>query len=377
MKVLFDVTDITEQRKFMSISQYKLRLLKVFSSQEKENITLLVTNNNVGYIKKICPQYPQKIVDNRKNILTRIPYIRCFVYPCLFKKVVESSGCDVFFSASDTTRITKLKMNVPKVIVIHDLKAIKYLDVRKRKEAYDVIKQNIDTANRVIAISNYTKEDILRNFECPEHKIDVVYNSVNVIAESVCPKIKLPHRYILWVNTFDPYKNIFTLIKGYSKIFNEIEQDLVLVGCESPYWIDTCLPFIKEYGFENRVHVLFGISDEELRYLYENADLFVTTSTHEGFGYTPIEAAIYKCPVISTRCEALSDTTQGKFTYLDSPFDDDKLSTLMLEIIKKGKDMVLLMKISEFFKNMYDVHKQKDQILKVLSEVKNSVIKSR
>lgn len=137
------------------------------------------------------------------------------------------------------------------------------------------------------------------------------------------------------------------------------------------------MPFIKEHGFENRVHVLFGISDEELRYLYENADLFVTTSTHEGFGYTPIEAAIYKCPVISTRCEALSDTTQGKFTYLDSPFDDDKLSTLMLEIIKKGKDMVLLMKISEFFKNMYDVHKQKDQILKVLSEVENSVIKSR
>lgn len=137
------------------------------------------------------------------------------------------------------------------------------------------------------------------------------------------------------------------------------------------------MPFIKEHGFENRVHVLFGISDEELRCLYENADLFVTTSTHEGFGYTPIEAAIYKCPVISTRCEALADTTQGKFTYLDSPFDDDKLSTLMLEIIKKEKDMVLLMKISEFFKNMYDVHKQKDEILKVLGEVKNSAIKSR
>lgn len=62
MKVLFDVTDITEQRKFMSIPQYKLRLLKVFSSQEKENITLLVTNNNVEYIKKICPQYPQKLL---------------------------------------------------------------------------------------------------------------------------------------------------------------------------------------------------------------------------------------------------------------------------------------------------------------------------
>ena len=164
MKVLFDVTDITEQRKFMSIPQYKLRLLKTFSLQEKENITLLVTNNNVGYIKKICPLYPQKIVDYRKNILTRIPYIRRFVYPYLFKKVVESSGCDVFFSASDTTSITKLKMNVPKVIVIHDLKAIKYHDVRKRKEAYDVIKQNLDTANRVIAISNYTKEDTQRNF---------------------------------------------------------------------------------------------------------------------------------------------------------------------------------------------------------------------
>lgn len=63
MKVLFDVTDITEQRKFMSIPQYKLRLLKVFSSQEKENITLLVTNNNVEYIKKY-------VLNSHKKLLT-------------------------------------------------------------------------------------------------------------------------------------------------------------------------------------------------------------------------------------------------------------------------------------------------------------------
>lgn len=62
MKILFDVTDITEQRKFMSIPQYKLRLLKAFSLQEKENITLLVTNNNVEYVKKYILYTHEKLL---------------------------------------------------------------------------------------------------------------------------------------------------------------------------------------------------------------------------------------------------------------------------------------------------------------------------
>lgn len=370
IKILFDATDITEQRRFMSIPQYKLRLLEAFSSQEKKYITLLVDKNNVDYVRKICPQFTICLIDYRKNLLARIPYIRRYVYPWVFKKAVEASGCDVFFSASDPIGLTKLKMKIPKVIVIHDLKLIKSDYTKNSRVAYKIIRQNIDTATHVIAISNYTKEDILANFKCAESKISVVYNSVNVIAKSVCPQKRLPNKYILWVNTFDPYKNVLTFLKGYAEVYNQIHQDIVLVGKESNYWKEMCLPFIKQKGFEDRIHVLFGISDEEVRYLYEHADLFVTTSTHEGFGYTPIEAALYKCPVISTKCEALSDTSQGKFTYLDSPYDYQQLSKLILEKLNEKCDSEFLCEISEYFRDKYDVKKQKNEILKILQKAK-------
>lgn len=66
IKILFDATDITEQRRFMSIPQYKLRLLEAFSSQEKKYITLLVDKNNVDYVRKICPQFTICLIDYRK-----------------------------------------------------------------------------------------------------------------------------------------------------------------------------------------------------------------------------------------------------------------------------------------------------------------------
>ena len=368
MKVLFDVTDITEQRKFMSIPQYKIRLLNAFTKEEIERTTLLVDNYNYEFISGLFPQFKLLCIDYSKYIFSKIPYIRRFFRIKIFKRTIDNSKCSIFFSASDSSVYTSIPLKIPKVIVIHDIKNIKQGTKQCKEIWYDVIEKSISSSNHIIAISNYTKNDLLNNFSCKKDKISVVYNSVNEIAKSCKPQRSFPNSYILWVNTLDVYKNIMTLLKAYARIAKFIQQDLVIVAKVNEYWENICIPYLKENNIESRIHILSGISDFELRYVYEHANLFVTTSTHEGFGYTPIEAAIYKCPVISTKCEALSDTTQDKFIYLDSPFDDLRLSSLIQDVLCKKEDKDSLVKKADFFKKKYNVINQKNEILKILDK---------
>lgn len=366
--ILFDITDVTEHRKFMSIPQYKIRLLNAFTKEEIERITLLVDNCNYEFISGLFPQFKLLCIDYSKYIFSKIPYIRRFFRKKIFKRTIDNSKCSIFFSASDSSVYTSIPLKIPKVIVIHDIKNIKQGTKHLKEIWYNMIEKSISSSNHVIAISNYTKDDLLNNFSCKKDKISVVYNSVNEIAKSCMPQKTLPDSYILWVNTLDVYKNIMTLLKAYARIANFVTQDLVIVAKVNDYWKSICLPYLKENNIESRIHVISGISDYELRYVYEHADLFVTTSTHEGFGYTPIEAAIYKCPVISTKCEALADTTQDKFIYLDSPFDDLRLSSLIQDVLSKKGDKNSLVKKADFFEQKYNVINQKNEILKILDE---------
>ena len=165
-EILFDVTDVTEERKFMSIPQYKIRLLNAFTKEEFERTTLLVDNCNLKFINKLLPQFKLLCIDYTSCFFSRIPYIRRFSRKYVFKKTVENSKCAIFFSASDTSVLTSLSLKIPKVIVIHDIKNIKQGSKHLKNIWYNMIEKSISSSNHVIAISNYTKEDLLNNFSC-------------------------------------------------------------------------------------------------------------------------------------------------------------------------------------------------------------------
>lgn len=106
-----------------------------------------------------------------------------------------------------------------------------------------------------------------------------------------------------------------------------------------------------------------------LKWLYVHADLFVTTSTHEGFGYTPIEAAICECPVISTRSESLPEVTCNLLNYYDPPESWKKLATVMSSLLKQKRDTRKLRSVSECFKNRYDNSNQSIKIYNLIISV--------
>lgn len=366
-KILFDVTEISEETRFMSIPLYKMRLLDSFDEQERSSTALLAVSANADFIRKRYPLFTVISVDFKKGFWTHIPFVRSKIRDYKYAQTVNNSGCDAVFIASDVPQFCGGKVKPWKVNVVHDLKTLKHCGLWQRFRRYLELSVVYKNADVIVPISFYTKDDLISRFPWVNHgKLKVVYNSINLIKDSVKPQLTLPSNYILWVNTVCAYKNIMTLLKAYASM-EDIKQDIVIVSKKFPYWNEVCVPFLKDCGLEERVHIISGVSDPELRYIYEHADLFVTCSTHEGFGYTPIEAAVYKCPVISTRCEALADTTQDKLFYYDNPYDYKELASKIQQVLNNPPTEEQLENVSEFFQMKYDVLKQKKEILSLLT----------
>lgn len=375
-RILVDMTHITQDKLYNSLSIYVFRILNNISNENKKNYMLLITDELEGYIKLKYPCFKYIIFDykNKRNIKNKL--IRNVYLANIYRKTVNKSDCDILLVTSDLNLYTCVKTKLKKVVVIHDLKIIKdiYNNLIDKIKIYILKKfyfKLMKSSDAIIAISNYTKKDILHYYsKIEESKINVILNSISLADTSVRPQKFISNsRYILYVNTLQPYKNVITLVKAFCRIKNNITEKLVIVGKTTEYWEQEVLPFIKQNGISDRVIRLENISDNELKYVYEKAELFVTTSLREGFGYTPIEAAICCCPVISTKCESLPDVTKNKVLYYDNPMDDNELASLIIRIINERPDKDVLESISKEFRYLYSGKKQIEEFEKLFERL--------
>lgn len=369
MKILIDATYITEETWYKSLSVYLFRFLDSIREENHANFVILVLSEVKEKLRK---QYPNI------DMIDYAPYSMSFsgnrvlkyVRRCrLYKRIVESSGCDALFVPNDLIMFTAIKTWLKKTVVIHDMKSIN--ERSKLSVLYWVFWFYyyflIRNADHVIAISNYTKDDIIRYFpKLKQEKVKVVYNSVVIKDLAVEGASQRNSDYLLYVNALLPYKNVKTLIKAYALIKDEILQKLVVVGQKSDYWESEIVPLIKQETLEDRILQIQDISEEYLIKLYQNADLFVTTSLKEGFGYTPIEAAMCCCPVISTKCEALQDTTRDMLYYYSPPTDENALANQILSVLKNPPSLDKLKFISEEYKRVYSQEAQTKSLLEII-----------
>ena len=123
---------------------------------------------------------------------------------------------------------------------------------------------------------------------------------------------------------------------------------------------------------EDRVFLIDEKYDEaQLNWLYSKADLFVNVSTMEGFGFTPIEAAMNETEVLTSKVAALEETTLGKLNYIDDPFDAEELAEKILRLLSKTRDENKLKSIACTFKDMYSSERQAKSYVEIFKKVKN------
>jgi glycosyltransferase involved in cell wall biosynthesis len=192
----------------------------------------------------------------------------------------------------------------PTVITIHDLAIYLNPDWFPRGQTLStrlVIPRSLDRADVVIAVSNNTAQDIEDLFGVPAARIDVVPHGVSsrfrpldredlAIARA---KLKLPERFILFVGTIEPRKNLGTLLEAWAMLTDR--PDLVIVGA----WGWRYEGIKEQLGrLGGRVHHVEGLDPAELPAVYNLARVLAHPAWYEGFGFPPLEAMACGTPVV-------------------------------------------------------------------------------
>ena len=216
-------------------------------------------------------------------------------------------------------------------MTLHDLIVLRS---EKKPPFYrQAISRALKNADHIITISNFVREDLLNTFpKISSSKVTVIHNGVKL---PDFKKTNLPFKgpYILTVNALVPHKNVITLLKAFNLIKDTIPENLVIVGKESSHYKEVLLPYILNNGLQDRVILVPFASDDLLYSLYGSTDLFITTSLEEGFGFTPIEAAMSGARVLSTEETALKESTMGLVNYYSPATDEFVLSKKILEVL--------------------------------------------
>ncbi|MBP7967699.1 glycosyltransferase family 4 protein [Candidatus Woesebacteria bacterium] len=247
---------------------------------------------------------------------------------------------------------------VPIVVTIHDLSFFYFPNEFLQKDLYQLknwTAYSIKKAKRIIAVSKTTKKDILKLYGVPDTQIDMVYNGFEKKIDkdepiTVLDKYNLhTGKYILYVGTIQPRKNLKTLIQAYDIFLkNNPGYKLVLTG-KKGWMFEETLEAAQEHLKTKEILITGYETDENVIELYKNAFCYCLPSLYEGFGIPILEAMSNNCPVITSHTSSLPEIGGDACLYFD-PRDPQELAAklsqlhdnenLKQELIKKGKERV-------------------------------------
>jgi glycosyltransferase involved in cell wall biosynthesis len=201
------------------------------------------------------------------------------------------------------------------------------------------LSDHLHAADRVFAVSAATKEDLVKHCSIDARKVDVVYNGVSGrfsrltgSLEDVRVRYGLPDRFVLFVGTVEPRKNLARLVEAFDHAARKITQSLVVVGAKG--WKTSGIyQAIQASPFRDRIHLAGFVADDDLPAVYNLADAFVYPSLYEGFGIPVVEAMACGTPVVTSKVPALSEVA-GDAALLVDPLDPRGLAEAMERIVQ-------------------------------------------
>lgn len=227
------------------------------------------------------------------------------------EKTLEKDQIDIFHGLSNEIPRRGNDNNIKYVVTIHDLifkrfpRNYKAIDRRIYNTKFKYACKNAD---RIIAISEQTKRDIVSFYEINPDKIDVIYQTCHKnfkkvyseeIKQHIKEKFELPDQFILNVGTIETRKNLFGILQATLHMKNDLP--IVVVGRKTKYFNFLKVQMQKLKINPERFIFLKNVSIEELPSIYQMASVFVYPSFFEGFGIPIIEALHSKVPVVTTK----------------------------------------------------------------------------
>jgi glycosyltransferase involved in cell wall biosynthesis len=225
----------------------------------------------------------------------------------------------------------------PTVVTVHDLSFVHYphnFPGAKRLYLQSLTRLSVRRARRVIAISENTRRDVVQQYGIPAGKVDRIYYGLDPAFRQLPPgqvaqfraRHGLPERFILFVGTLEPRKNVVRLIEAYARL-PQGRPPLLLVGGKG--WLyDEILARAEGLHLAGQVRFVGYVPGQELPWWYNAAEMFVYPSVYEGFGLPPLEAMACGTPVITSSASSLPEVV-GRAGLTVDPGDTAALADAM------------------------------------------------
>jgi glycosyltransferase involved in cell wall biosynthesis len=226
----------------------------------------------------------------------------------------------------------------PYVMTVHDM--LEHMS-RAREQSgfwrslhFQLTKRALSGAARIFAVSNFTKDEMVKLFEIPSERIEVIYNAIDerflhghastADRELIAKRYQVTYPFILYAGRISPHKNVARMIEAFSALKTELERDqaysdlkLIIIGDDLSGNPDLRRTVVRS-GVQNDVRFLGFVPIEVLRIFYDEAKLFIFPSLYEGFGLPPLEAMAHGTPVVTSNVSSLPEVV-GNAAVLVNP----------------------------------------------------------
>jgi glycosyltransferase involved in cell wall biosynthesis len=241
-----------------------------------------------------------------------------------------------------------LAISIPWVVTVYDLSFMRYphsFNAANRIYLTWAVRNSLRRANRIIAISESTRRDLISKFGAPADRIAVVYCGSDPVFTPSCNQAEidalrarrgLPEKIILHVGTIEPRKNIPRLVRAFARAKRaaQLPHRLVLIGARGWKYAEVDQA-IEQENMKDDVVFAGYVPQEELPLWYRAADLLVYPSLYEGFGLPPLDAMASGTPVVVSNTSSLPEVV-GDAAIQVAPEDEPALADAIVRAINNN-----------------------------------------
>ena len=294
----------------------------------------------------------------------------------LILKDLKEEKIDIFHGLSGELPFGISKTGIKSVVTIHDLIFRHYPEYYKPidRTIYDYkFRRACREADKIIAVSDCTKRDIISYYNIAEDKIITVYQGCHpnfkstpneALIEEVRKTYNLPKRYIACVGTVEERKNLLLVAKAMAHLPEDVY--LIAVGRKTPY-AKKVEDFCNQNGLQERVRIIEGVPFKYLPSIYHAAELFTYTSRFEGFGIPIVEAISSGLTGVATTGSCLEEAGGEGVVYVNPDSVEEcagALNKLLSDkeykhsLIAKGKEHIKKFLPDTIAKEIMKVYKE-------------------
>ena len=286
-------------------------------------------------------RYPDKVVSVNSALSPDRGFLghikRILWYQTALNQQLKRQQTDLFFSPVYEGIFFP---HVPQIVTVHDLIPLKYPELSPKWKYYYLyaLPFLLKQSQRIICVSEYTKQDIVTNYKLNPESIAVVYNGYDRDLffpqpnKEILRKYNLD-KYLLYVGDMRFYKNLSRTLEAFDRLPLK-DYQFAIAGKKDDFFYPEIERQTAQLSAKDRIIFLDYVPTEDLPGLYSMAQSLVFASLYEGFGLPVLEAMACGCPVITSRTTSIPEVGGDSVSYID-PYNVDDIAQEMYQILTK------------------------------------------